>query len=203
MPDDPDPPDSADDSIEQALRLGDLRKKVMDRIDGPSFEGGTGEMPMDQQEEFWKHVLAFEEAEESTLEERLKTEANFVAADPNSLEDDAEVSEALWNLIHALASIRVYLDDTDHLSDRDLYRLLVFGALPDVTTVPPTGAEWNTRILAHEYGVPGDPEGTLTYLRYYADDQTRDEWDASEVPPKEELPFDRDRLLPCPEENPD
>ncbi len=191
--------DSHDDPIEQALRLGDLRKKIMDRVDGPTFEAGTGEMPMDQQEAFWKHVLAFEEAEESTLEERLKTEADFTATDPDSLETEVEVSEALWNLIHALASIRVYLACTDHLDDRDLYRLLVFGALPDISTVPPTGTEWNHRILAHEYGVPGDPDGTLTYLRYYADDETRDEWDVGEVPPKENLPFDRDRLLPSPE----
>jgi len=191
--------DHPDDPIEQALRLGDLRKKVMDRVDGPTFEGGTGDMPMDQQEAFWRHVLAFEEAEESTLEERLKTETEFTATDPDSLETEAEVSEALWNLIHALASIRVYLDCTDHLGDRDLYRLLVFGALPGATTVPPTGTEWNTRILAHEYGGPGDPDGTLTYLRYYADDETREEWDVGEVPPKEELPHDRDRLLPCPE----
>lgn len=191
--------DHPDDPIEQALRLGDLRKKVMDQVDGPSFEAGTGNMPMEMQEAFWKHVLAFEEAEESTLEERLKTEAGFVAPDPDTLKNDAEISAALWNLINTLASIRVFLDCTDHLSDSGLYRLLVFGALPDVTTVPPTGAEWNTRIFAHEYGVPGDPDGIQTYLRYYADDETREEWDEGEVPPKEDLPFDRDRLLPSPE----
>lgn len=192
-------PEKSDDPIEQALRLGDLRKEVMDRVEGESIEFVSDDMPMDTQEAFWKHVLAFEEAEESTLEERLKREVDFVAPDPKSLETDVEVSEALWNLIHALASIRVFLDCTNHLNDRDLYRLLVYGTLPDVTTVPPTGSEWNTRILAYEYGVPDDPDGTLTYLRYYADDETREEWDASEVPPKEDAPFDRDRLLPNPE----
>ncbi len=188
-----------DPLIEQVLRLGNLRKEVMDRIEGPLIEGGTGQFPMEQQEAFWKQVLAFEDAEESTFEERLKAEANFVTPDPDSLETYAEVSEALWNLIHALASIRVFLDCTDHLDDRDLYRLLVFGALPDASTVPPTGTEWNTRILAYEYGAPGDPDGTLTYLRYYADDETREEWDAGEIPSKGELPHDRDRLLPNPE----
>jgi len=195
----PEDSESPDELIEQALRLGELRQKVMDQVDGSFIEGGTGEMPMDMQEAFWKNVLAFEEAEESTLEEQLKTEAKFTAPDPDSLETDAEVSEALWNLIHALASIRVYLDCTNHLSDRDLYRLLVFDALPDETTVPPPGAEWNTRIFAYEYGIPGDPNGELTYLRYYADDLARQEWDASEIPPTEELPFDRDKLLPNPE----
>lgn len=47
-------PDSIDNEpdplIEQVLRLGDLRKEVMDRIDGPVFEGGTGQLPMDSQE---------------------------------------------------------------------------------------------------------------------------------------------------------
>lgn len=40
------------------------------------------------------------------------------------------------------------------------------------------------------------------YLRYYADDVTRAEWqrDSPEtpIPPKEKPPYDRDRLMPVP-----
>lgn len=60
------PDDQSDPRIEQALRLGELRKEVMDRITGPSFESGTENIPMDLQEKFWQHILAFEAAEDTT-----------------------------------------------------------------------------------------------------------------------------------------
>lgn len=181
--------------IEQALRLGDLRKEVMDRIDGPFAEYGTGNLPMDTQEAFWKHILAFESAEDSTIGERLQKEAGFVPVDPNELRNDDEVHAALWDLLHALASIRVFVSTTDHLSDSELYRLLCYGALESPTSVPPPGSEWNTRVSAHEYGTADDPDGTQTYLRYYADEEMRATW-PDEVPPKEDPPYDRDRFLP-------
>lgn len=190
------PDDEIDPRIEQVLRLGDLRKEVMDRIDGPTFESGTGAMPMDVQEAFWQNVLNFESAEESTHAERLQKEAGFVPTEPNELTSEEEIHTALWDLIRALASIRIFINDTDHLSDRDLYRLLVYGALPELSFVPPPGSEWNCRINACEYGTKDDPDGTLTWLRYYADEETRNSWDG-EVPHKENPPNDRDRFLPA------
>lgn len=187
--------DETDPLVEQVLRLGDLRKEVMDRIDGPVIESGNGKLPMDSQEAFWNHVLAFESAEESTNGDRLKNEASFVPIDPKALKDDAEIHAALWDLIRALASIRIFVSDTDHLSDSEFYRLLCYGALELPTSVPPTGTEWNTRIMACEYGTVEDPEGTQTWLRYYADEEIRETW-KGEVPPKEIPPYDRDRFLP-------
>lgn len=189
----------ADPLIEQALRLGELRQKVMEQVDGPTLEAGTGDLDMHTQESFWKHVLAFESAEESTHAERLRNEAGFVPDSPDELSSASEVHTALWNLLNALATIRTFVSGTDHLNDADLYRLLVNGVLPGSTTVPPTGSEWNCRIDACEYGTADDPDGTATWLRYYADDQTREEWDG-EIPPKETLPYDRDQHLPVPPE---
>lgn len=184
-----------DPLIEQALRLGDLRKEVMDRIDGPFFEYGTGNLSMDTQEAFWKHILACEAAEDSTIGERLKTEAGFVPPDPAVLQSEDALHAALWDLLHALAAIRVFLSTTDHLSDADLYRLLCNEVLASPTAVPPPGCEWNTHIPAHEYGTDDDPDGTETYLRYYADEEMRATW-PDDVPPQEDPPYDRDRFLP-------
>lgn len=193
------PEEEPDPLIEKALRLGELRKEVLDRTDGPTFEAGTENLPLDIQTAFWEHVLAFESAEETTVAERLKNEAGFVPTPPDDLRGEEENKRALWQLLEALASVRVFLWGTDHLSDTELYRLLVGEALPGPTTVPPTGSEWNCRITAFEYGNDDDPDGTDIWLRYYADDQTREEWD-EEVPPKEPLPYDRDRFLPVPPE---
>ncbi|HKK18487.1 MAG TPA: hypothetical protein VJ952_07370 [Opitutales bacterium] len=155
-------------------------------------------MPMDLQEKFWEHILAFETAEDSTIAARLEEEAGFVARDPDRIDGAEKLHTALWELLHALASIRIYVHFTDHLDDADLYRLLVKGALPDETPALPKDCEINTRIDAAEYGTADDPDGTETWLRYYADEQTRREWDGP-VPPKEPLPYDRDRFLPHPE----
>lgn len=191
------PEDEIDPRIEQALRLGELRKEVMDRIDGPSFESGTENMPMDLQEKFWQHILAFEAAEETTIAARLEEEASFIARDPDAIEDAQELHTALWDLLYALASIRIYVYFTDHLSDAELYRLLVKGALPNETPALPKDCEINTRIDATEYGTAEDPDGTKTWLRYYADEQERADWDGP-LPPKETAPYSRDRLLPSP-----
>lgn len=205
MPENPE--DETDPRIEQALRLGELRKEVMDRTGGPAFEGGTGNLPMDTQESFWEYVLAFESAERTTLASRLLKEADFVAQDPDALDGPGQLQAALWELLHALASIRVYAHFTDHLDDAELYRLLVKEALPNETTAPPSGFAVNTRIDVSEYGTPEDPDGTDTWLRYYADEQIRSEWDGP-VPPKASLSYERDSQLPVPpeerpEQNPD
>ena len=193
------PEEESDPLIEQALRLGELRKEVMDRIDGPVIEGGSENLPMDAQAAFWEQVLAFESAEESTIAERLRNEIGFVPRPPGDPAGEGGVKSALWELLEALASIRIFVFGTDHLNDAELYELLVNKVLPEPTTVPPTGSEWNCRVDVAEHGTDDDPDGTATWLRYYADDETREEWDG-EVPPKEPLPYDRDRFLPVPPE---
>ena len=191
--------DEIDPRIEQALRLGELRKEVMDRIDGPSIECGTENMPMDIQESFWQHILAFEAAEDTTIAARLEEEAGFAPRDPGAIEDADDLHKALWELLHALASIRIYVHFTDHLDDADLYRLLVKGALPGETVALPKDCAINTRIDAAEYGTAEDPDGTSTWLRYYADEKSREMWDGP-VPTRERPPYDRDRKLPVPPE---
>ncbi|MGJ8640569.1 MAG: hypothetical protein ACSHYA_14365 [Opitutaceae bacterium] len=191
--------DDTDALIERALRLGDLRKDIMDRVGENCIESGTENLSMDMQETFLQHVLDFEAAEDSTFFERLHSEAKFVPVSPDHLCSEEQCHAALWDLINKLASLRVFLNSTDHLDDASLYRLLYFEALEGATVVPPAGSEWNCRIDAAEFGTKEDPDGTNIWLRYYADEQTRDEWDG-EVPPKETPPFDRDRLLPVPPE---
>ncbi len=101
---------------------------------------------------------------------------------------------------HYFASIRIFVHSTDHLSDAELYRLLVEGALPDETPALPPELAINTRIDAAEYGTEEDPDGTNTCLRHYADDHARAEWDGP-VPPKSPPSHSRDHLLPLPPES--
>jgi hypothetical protein len=106
------------------------------------------------------------------------------------------VTAALHRLIDKLATMRVYLSSTDHLSDRDLYELLWGDVLHEQTKIMPD-ADCHLDILG------GCSEQDLQLrLRYYADDRERadwaEHWPEDVIPPKEKPPFDRDRLLPKP-----
>jgi hypothetical protein len=108
--------------------------------------------------------------------------------------DDGSLHERLWVVIHAMAEIGMYLESTDHLSDRELYRHLVAEALVEETMLPlsPKGA-W------HLSPIGGCSEEDLeVYYRYYADEEDRRllAVDGVQLPAHEALPYDRDRLLP-------
>lgn len=108
--------------------------------------------------------------------------------------DDSSLHERLWVVIHAMAEIGLYLESTDHLSDRELYRHLVTEALVEETMLPlSANGAW------HLSPIGGFSEEDLeVYYRYYADEEDRRllRVDGVELPPHETLPFDRDRLLP-------
>jgi hypothetical protein len=109
---------------------------------------------------------------------------------------DEALTERLWVVIGAMAGIGMYLESTDHLSDRELYRYLVSDALCEETILP-TGMNgaW------HLSPIGGcSEEDIVVYHRYYADEETR-RWAEEEgevLPPHEELPYDRDQHLPQP-----
>jgi hypothetical protein len=108
---------------------------------------------------------------------------------------DESLRAKLWEVINAMASIGMYLDSTDHLSDRELYRHLVTDALCEETILP-VGSDsgWH-----HSPIGGGSEEDNEIYLRYYADDDMRQHWLSSfgePIPPKENPPWDRDRFLP-------
>jgi len=115
--------------------------------------------------------------------------------DERELDDDS-LHTKLWEIINAMAAAGMYVESTNHLSDRELYRYLVTDALHEETILPTpgSGGGWHISPIGG-----GSDEDNEIYLRYYADDETRERWhrDFGEtLPTKEKPPFDRDRLLP-------
>jgi hypothetical protein len=111
--------------------------------------------------------------------------------DEHELDDDA-LHGKLWEIINAMAALGMFLDSTDHLSDRELYRYLVTDALCEETILG--SGHWHISPIGG-----GSEEDNEIYLRYYADDEDRKDWQRDfegTIPAKEKLPFDRDRLLP-------
>ena len=117
--------------------------------------------------------------------------------------DDERLPAALWSLIRAMAARQVYLDSTNHLSDRELYTWLWTEGLAEQCKVMPRGSGWDYHL---DVLGSGSEEDTLLYMRYFADESARAEWLQSfpdyEMPAHEEPPYDRDRFLPQADHDP-
>ena len=108
--------------------------------------------------------------------------------------DEAELRARLMEIVEGMADIGMMLEDTDHLSDAELYRYLVDDALLEETMLSSGGGQWHISPIGG-----GSEEANEIYLRYYADDEYREQWHrdfGDALPPKEKPPHDRDRFLP-------
>jgi len=109
--------------------------------------------------------------------------------------NERQLAEKLWEVIHGLARIRVFLSATDHLSDRELYTTLWRDVLREEKPLLPDDRDsaWHVDLI----GSGGDADTDL-YLKYYADESARQQWlaDFPDYVMHEDAPFRRDGLLP-------
>jgi hypothetical protein len=161
----------------RSKRIEKLEAEIVRR--GGVFGGGEG-MDPDLLEEFLEDVLDFDDMPSTTLRERLT--------------ESGPPPDDLWGLLERLADINVVVEMTDHLSDAELLEYLQ--STLDEPMVFPSHPDTVTHLEA------GSSEDEGIYLRYYADDVTRAEWQRASpetpIPPKEKPPYDRDRLMPEP-----
>lgn len=144
-----------------------------------AFDEGTGE----------DGIIPFELLEERGI--AMPSDAELL---------DEELHERLWQVIRGMAAIGIYLESTDHLSDRELYRYL----RDDALLVPELLAPEDLTQAIHISPIGGFSNDDIAlYMKYYADEATRVEWKRDypedELPPKVVLPYDRDSRLPTPE----
>lgn len=157
--------------------------------------GVAKDCPPEIAEQFLKHVLDYELQGEGPplLEHLQRMDVGVPAADDL---DDHSLPVKLWEIIAALATLRVYLQSTDHLSDRQLYRYLREEMLMQPTAISddPKSA-WHFDVIGS-----GSAEDIDIYLRYYADDEERERWAVEcpdmTIPEKAPRPFARDCRLP-------
>lgn len=145
--------------------------------------------------QFHKYVSEFESREDSLLFD-LMPKAGVSLPAPGEL-DEAQLSTKLWEVIHSLAVYRVFLHNTDHLSDRDLYTYLWEDQLREPMTLMPENSDFSCHI---DVLGSGREEDMKLRLKYYADDLERqqwlEDWPQDPLPESEKPPYDRDRRLP-------
>jgi hypothetical protein len=182
-------------------RIEDLKRRAEELCHGQMEVGGILDCSPEMEESFWEHVVDYEEAPSTTHFHELEITGVSLPR-PDSL-NDVEVTAKLWEVIHKLALLRVFIEQTDHLSDRELYTHLWTDCLREETKMLPSSANsaWHIQIL----GGCSEEDNQL-FLKYYADDATRGRWHQDfpddPLPAHEDPPFDRDRLLPKPDYSP-
>ena len=150
-------------------------------------------------QEYARKMDLFMDGPRTTFFEQLQA-AGVELPEPDAL-DDASLKRKLWEVIAGLAALRVYMDNTNHLSDRELYARLWHEMLRGETAaIDEIG--WQTHL---EPDFPDDAgKSLLVYLTYYADHETRERWSKEfpedPMPAHQDPPFNRDDLLPGPPE---
>lgn len=128
-------------------------------------------------------------------------EAGILLPPPKQL-DDGQLTEKLWEVIDALAHHGTFLQNTDHLSDRQLYAELWNDLLRE-EPFEPVPEDLGQGFCFIDLVGSGSEEDIHLLLKHYADESFRQSWQKDwpddPIPDHEDPPYDRDRLLPQPE----
>ncbi len=185
------------DREDRECHIRELKKKL-DRIaGGVATIGFARDCPSEIQEKFLEQVLRYEQATPVRLFEVLSR--NGIRMPPAETMNDFELSAKLWEVIHRMAMLGAYLENTNHLSDRELYRRLWAEILHDPVVLMPEDPNYS----CHCDIIGGNSQENIqAWLRYYADENDRQVWAEERpdvhIPEHEPAPYDRDRRLPRP-----
>lgn len=172
------------------------QKDANDWLDDSLAFFESEDMPEGLHDQFMDYIKAFEQAQWFTAFDVL-AQGGIVLPNPDDL-DDGQLPAKLWEVIRAMAMLRIFLYNTNHLSDRELYGALWHEVLREEGPLLPANSDSACHIDLVDSGSEEDME---LYLRYYADEQDRldwaEDWPDDTLPASETPPFDRDRLLPA------
>lgn len=174
------------EEIEQLLRNARLRDELEPYLDESVALLDIGRIPTSEENDFLESLLAWERAPIVPISQWFEPE--LVLPPPETLRDE-ELTKLLWSTIYRLYSKRVVLEYTEHLSDRQLYCLLMRDILPSPEKRIDPPRNW---LPWHCLDVESQPE---IWLQYYATPDERQEWSretGEDLPPRRPCPFVRE-----------
>lgn len=173
------------DDVEQLLLNARLRDELEPFDDDSLNLVALSQMTTRRENEFLQSLLIWERAPTMPIAQWFEPELDLPHPD---LLDDVTLSKTLGGLLERLASRRIVLQWTEHLSDRQLYCLI----LRDILSSPEKRFDLPDRWLAWRcLDEVADPE---TWLKYYATNEQRAEWareNGRDPPPAETPPYPR------------
>ena len=173
------------EEVDQLLLNARLRDELEPFIDESVDLLDVRRMPTERENEFLASMLAWERAPVLPISQWFVPE--LVLPRPESL-SDKRLHKVLWETIERLYEKRIVLEFTDHLSDRQLYCLLLRDILPSCEKkidLPKNYLHW------HCLDDSDDPE---TWLKYYASVEERHFWaeeTGQPLPEPESPPYPR------------
>lgn len=96
--------------------------------------------PQEPDEFYWTMVYDLEHAPTVTSRARL-LEHGIIPVPPQELTDPTSLHDELWTIIEALSLTGIYLMNTGHLTDIDLYARLYYRILDEETRLMPPASE--------------------------------------------------------------
>jgi hypothetical protein len=173
------------EEVDELLLNARLRDELEPFLDESVHILDCRRLPTSDENEFLAQMLAWERAPVLPIAKWFQPE---LALPPPDQLTDQQLSKLLAQTIERLYSQRIVLDFTDHLTDRQLYCLILRDILPSPEKkldLPRNYLHW------HFLDVEAQPE---IWLSYYATDEERDAW-ASEtgmpLPPRRTPPYPR------------
>lgn len=124
-------PHEDESDVDCEIRIEKMKRELEELTGGSFASGSFWEVSPELDEIFLERVLDFEKTEYHTNFNRL-IESGVEMVPPAEL-NDAGLHAKLREVLCALAAIRCFLHDTDHLSDRELYTWLWTDGLREET----------------------------------------------------------------------
>jgi hypothetical protein len=176
------------DEVDQLLLNARLRDELEPFLDESVHILDSRRLPTPAENEFLAQMLAWERAPVLPISRWFDPELVLYA--PDKL-NDQQLREQLAETLQRLYDQRIVLDFTEHLSDRQLYTLIIRDILPShekKIDLPRNYLHW------HCLDMDVQPE---VWLSYYASDEEREVWSqetGQELPPQ--LPAPHPRKMP-------
>ena len=192
---------------DQEQRIETLKRELQNRLGGtPLYDSLPPDFDTaDFEESLLRQMLEYETSEPITPFTLLQN-AGVTITPPEQL-DDTALTANLDELIHKLASVGIYLQRTNHLSNRELYDFLYNDELRKEARLFPENHNY-----IYIINLAGGTLYTLMerdenvdvrfYLTYYATNKERKQFarvfPQLTLPSRKNTPYDRDRFSPKP-----
>jgi hypothetical protein len=173
------------EEVDQLLLNARLRDELEPFLDESVHILDCRRLPTHAENEFLSQMLAWERAPVLPIGKWFEPELSLPPPDQLTAE---QLREILWETIEQLYSRRIVLDFTEHLTDRQLYCLILRDILPSPEKkldLPRNYLHW------HFLDIDAQPE---IWLTYYASDEERQAWreeTGQKLPAKADPPYPR------------
>lgn len=171
--------------VDELLLNAQLRNELEPYLDESVSLINTSCLTTESENEFLASMLAWEKAPVLPICQWFEPELRLPR--PELLTDD-ELGQILVDTIDRLYQQRIILDFTNHLSDRELYCLIIRDILPSAekkVDLPRNYLHWHCLDVNHD---------EQTWLMFYASNYDRQLWQeqtGEALPPKLDPPYPR------------